>query len=72
MQMTPPLVLMEKALIKLLRNMSKICEWFDHNGFKADAEKFNFFATLIRRQTTKNNWICYKRKYRGGIISRKN
>ena len=32
----------DKIIEKTEKDMSKICGWFHHNGFKADLEKFHF------------------------------
>ena len=60
----------DEIIKKLEKDMSKICEWFHHNGFKANPRK-SFFIKLIRRQTNKNNGICYS-KQRGGAIRSEN
>ena len=36
--------------------MSKICEWFHHNGFRANPWKFNVFTKSIRRKINKILW----------------
>ena len=51
--------IIEKLEINCLEiRMSKICEWFLHNGFKA----ISFFTNPIHRQTNKNDDIYYKSK----------
>ena len=44
MQMILSLLFMGKALMKQLKNgkcMPQICEWFQHNDFKANSRKFD-------------------------------
>ena len=45
--------------------MSKICEWFHHNGFKANP--ISFFTKPVRGQTNYNNVIYYKEEVLLGV-----
>ena len=52
----------DEIIEKLEIDMPNICEWFHHNGFRANPEKFHFLISnfkFIRRQTIKNNVIYY-------------
>ena len=37
----------DKIIEKLEADMSNICEWFHHNGFKANQEKFHFLLSAF-------------------------
>ena len=48
----------DEIIEKLEADMSNICEWFHHNGFKANP----IFTKLIYIQTNKNNGIYFRSK----------
>ena len=35
----------DEIIVKLETDMSNICEWFHHNGFKANPGKFHFLLS---------------------------
>ena len=52
----------DEIIDKLEIDMPNICEWFQHNGFRPNPEKFHFLISnfkFIRRQTIKSNVIYY-------------
>ena len=48
----------DEIIDKLETDMSNICEWFHHNGFKANP----IFTKLFCIQTNKNNGIYFRSK----------
>ena len=51
----------EEIIEKLEADMSNICEWFHHNGFKANPGEFYFLLSPFV-DTNNNNGIYYKSK----------
>ena len=49
--MIPYVILLGKIFDEIIQemgiDMSKICKWFHHNGFKADPVKFHFLIRLL-------------------------
>ena len=51
----------DEIIEKLEADMSNICEWFHHNGFKANPGEFYFLLSPFV-DTNNNNGIYYKSK----------